>query len=441
MIKSIYSWGSRMLTMTRRSRNARNGGKRSLTSVSFYGLLGAGNIGNDASFETVYEWIRHDLPDCHLTAITTHPKEFFETYGIESRALSVNVAHPRLGRRTLGRVVGRFGDLPRSLKLAGETDAILVAGMGILEDSPRVSPAGIPLLLLLAALSCRVRGKKFMLLDIGGDVSPNVLTRQLFKATAGLATHVSYRDHRSALAIEGAAGDCGGEVTVLPDLAFAHPQRLLSGTTGEGVVIGLMKIGTADQQEAYLETTVALIRALRDDSHPVTLVGGDVSDYEMVERVLERLDNASCGRARVSKVTIERYAELLRVLVGARVVIASRYHNLVAAVSLGKPTISLGYATKCDDLLNTVGLGAFTHDIFNYDPSLVRNQVGEVCSRQREITTFMRSCTEDYAQQVKAHLAVVLPRSGAEVSGAVAVTGPRPRHARPTDGPKFATSS
>jgi polysaccharide pyruvyl transferase WcaK-like protein len=48
-------------------------------------------------------------------------------------------------------------------------------------------------------------------------------------------------------------------------------------------------------------------------------------------------------------------------------VVATRFHNIVCALKLGKPTISIGYADKNDALMAEMGLGSFCQHIERLD--------------------------------------------------------------------------
>ena len=48
---------------------------------------------------------------------------------------------------------------------------------------------------------------------------------------------------------------------------------------------------------------------------------------------------------------------------GTDVVVATRFHNGVCALKMGKPTISIGYARKNEALLNDVGLAGYSQHI------------------------------------------------------------------------------
>lgn len=67
--------------------------------------------------------------------------------------------------------------------------------------------------------------------------------------------------------------------------------------------------------------------------------------------------------------------ELMQQIARTDVVIASRYHNVVCALAMKRPTISLAYASKNDALLLDTGLEAFCHQIESFDPATILSQV------------------------------------------------------------------
>jgi polysaccharide pyruvyl transferase WcaK-like protein len=56
-------------------------------------------------------------------------------------------------------------------------------------------------------------------------------------------------------------------------------------------------------------------------------------------------------------------------IIETELIVATRFHNLVAALRVGRPAISIGYAKKNDALLAQVGLGAFCQPIEKLDLS------------------------------------------------------------------------
>ena len=62
------------------------------------------------------------------------------------------------------------------------------------------------------------------------------------------------------------------------------------------------------------------------------------------------------GPPRLTAERVTSYAELSQAMAPAGIVVATRYHNVICALQLGKPTISLGYAKKNVVVMGDMGL-------------------------------------------------------------------------------------
>jgi polysaccharide pyruvyl transferase WcaK-like protein len=72
---------------------------------------------------------------------------------------------------------------------------------------------------------------------------------------------------------------------------------------------------------------------------------------------------------------------------GAEAVIATRFHNVVAALAVHVPVVSLGYAAKNDAVLDEMGLGEFAHRVEDFDVDTVLADLEAVTSRRDELVT------------------------------------------------------
>jgi polysaccharide pyruvyl transferase WcaK-like protein len=64
----------------------------------------------------------------------------------------------------------------------------------------------------------------------------------------------------------------------------------------------------------------------------------------------------------------------------ADLVVATRYHNLVCALMLGKPVISVGYSRKNDLLMADMGLGEFCQQIERLEIDVLMRDVDRLAS-------------------------------------------------------------
>ena len=229
--------------------------------------------------------------------------------------------------------------------------------------------------------------RPFVLLCVGAEPVRNPLTRRLFVATVALAEHVSYRDDWSASAMRLLGGREADAVAA--DLVFARPPEATRTTAPRvdpgRVVVGLMDYHGVDgdpvaggaAHRAYLSRMAEVVLALVDAGDRVVLVGGDDVDTRATDRVLQLiaaarpdLDGASVRVSRAST-----FEELTEEMAGADAAVVTRFHNLICALRLGVPVVSIGYADKNARLLKDLALDGFSQPIESLDPGLVLAQL------------------------------------------------------------------
>jgi polysaccharide pyruvyl transferase WcaK-like protein len=381
--------------------------------VAFYGFLGSGNLGNDASLETVLEWLRLEYPRTELRCITIAPEVIEARYGIPSVPLS---AGPRLGRgkaaAAAAKVAGRLADIPRSVTLANSADVVIVPGMGVLEESFATRPWGLPAWMLMTAAACRLRRRPFVLLDVGAEPIVNPVTRRMFAATVNLAAHVSYRDQFSADAMR-AAGAREADA-MAPDLAFAHSASTHAVPEPGHIVIGVLAYyGPSDDpvqgaavRRRYVELMSDVVGRLTGAGDRVVLLGGDRVDTSVAQEILDSVRSAQRDLPdhAVTVRDVQTFTELTSELARAEAVVASRFHNLIAALRLSRPTVSVGYAEKSAELMRSVGLADFHQGIDDLDADKLMAQLSAVRAQGPVLSAQIAAACGGYGAQVGALL-------------------------------------
>ena len=112
--------------------------------------------------------------------------------------------------------------------------------------------------------------------------------------------------------------------------------------------------GNDDRQQAdqlhvsYVEKMKSFVLWLVDKGHPVRLFATDVHDERIMYEVITdlRKRRPECGPSQVIAEQVSSLDELMRQIASVDTVVASRYHNVLCALKLAKPTLSVGYAAK-----------------------------------------------------------------------------------------------
>jgi polysaccharide pyruvyl transferase WcaK-like protein len=351
-------------------------------SIGLLGLFGTGNSGNDGSLEAMLRFLRQVRPDAEITCICAAHR------GASDRvARSLHVATTSLGipppenglLRILDRLLltlpRRTASLVHAVRRARKLDALIVPGTGILDDFGG-SPFGMPLALLAWCSVARLRGTWIAFVSIGAGPIHNPISRWLMKSAVALADYRSYRDTVSKEFMESIGFDAR-EDAVYPDIAFKLPSpasHRRQRTDGRLVVgLGVMTylgwrndpIRGAAIYQTYLDQLTSFALWLLERGHAVRILMGDTNDQRAVNDLLANLAIArpDLPDDRLVFEPMSSLHDLMRQIAETDVVVATRYHNIVCALKLGKPTVSIGYADKNDVLMAEMGLGRFCQHV------------------------------------------------------------------------------
>lgn len=357
--------------------------------IGLFGLLGSGNLGNDGSLAAVLGYLRAEHPDAEVDAFCGGPDVVRERFGIAATPLHWNPAEYRTASGVASialKVLGKLVDGYRTAAWVRRHDVVLVPGMGVLEATLPLRPWGFPYSLFLLCLSGKLFRTRVALVSVGSSVVRAWATRTLIAWAARLAAYRSYRDELSRDAMRTMGVDTARD-EVYPDLAFAlpgPPGRPTTGTVGVGVMAYRGGNDDRDRAEeiyrAYVGKLTEFVRWLLDGGRRVRLFIGDQADLEVVGEL-----TAALGTDRVSVASAATLGELLREMSTVDTVVATRYHNVLCALHLSKPTLSIGYAAKNDVLMAEMGLGEFSQRLTELDSAALREQFVELERRAEEL--------------------------------------------------------
>ncbi len=406
--------------ITRRERSA-------ALRVGLFGLLGLGSIGNDACLESMLRYLRADHPDAILDAMCTGPERLKSHHGIDAVPLAWYQKYERQVSGTSAialKVVGKGVDAFRTAAWVRRHDVVIVPGMGVLEATVPMRPWWTPYSMFSVCASGRIFGTKVALVSVGANVIGKQiwherLTKWLFTSAARLAFYRSYRDTLSRDAMRQAGVDTEHD-HVYPDLAFALPTPPDGSSPGATpiVAVGVMAYygancdrGHADQLHAsYVEKMKCFVRWLVDSGHRVRLFGGDHTDNSVVQEILAdvRAYRSDLEPPLVVAEIVTSFEALARAMAPADTVVAIRYHNVLCALMLSKPTLSIGYAAKHNVLMADMGLAEFCQSARSLDVGRLIEQFKGLESRSGQLRQKM---TERNAEKAR-----LLDRQFAELS-------------------------
>jgi len=383
----------------RRSTGRRRRSAAAAPRVGLFGLLGSGNIGNDASMESMLGYLRADHPDVVLDAMCKGPDGLRERFGVAAIPLNWYQKYEKQASGVSAialKALGKGVDVVRTASWVRRHDVVIVPGTGILEASLPLRPWGMPYAMFSLCALGRLFGKKVALVSVGATVINQRPARWLLSSAARLAFYRSYRDAGSRDAMRQQGVDTTQDHVYL-DLAFGIPAPPYDPGDPQTVGVGVMDYrganddrGQADELHAsYVEKMKSFILWLVDSGRRVRLLVGDTnnSDEGVVQEILAdlRADRPDLNPASVIAEPVSSFAELIRAMAPVSTVVATRFHNVICALMLSKPTISLGYSAKFNALMAEMGLSEFCQSAGSLDVGRLVEQFTELEKRQAQL--------------------------------------------------------
>jgi polysaccharide pyruvyl transferase WcaK-like protein len=188
----------------------------------------------------------------------------------------------------------------------------------------------------------------------------------------------SYRDDVSKEYMKSLGVDTGSD-DVVPDLVFGFPREWIKGDRAPSsppkiVGVGLMGYyGWKNDRKsgrglyrAYIDKMAQFVSWLLGQGFRVRLLIGErqtddraVSDLIDVLKGVGMIDQYSM----LESASIDSVDGVFSEINRTDLVVASRYHNIVCALALSRPVLSIGYASKFEALMKDMGLGRYCQHI------------------------------------------------------------------------------
>ena len=397
---------------------------RRIPRVGLFGNLGSGNIGNDASLEAMLSYLRTEQPRAVVDAMCLGPDTVRDRYGIPAIALKAKrfEAGGRAGAGMAG-AAGKVIDTVRTARWVRDHDVVIVPGMGVLETTQPLRPWQFPYDMFVLCAAGKLFRTKVALAGVGANVSRERLTRWLFVSAARMAAYRSYRDALSRDAMRQQGLDTTRD-HVYTDLAFGWPAGCSEPGDASMVGIGVMDYhGTNDDDRhrageiraMYVAKMQTFIRWLVDGGRSIRLFIGDTnnSDAIVVAEIMAdlRASRPDLDPARVVAEPVSTFAELAQSMEPAGTVVATRYHNVICALALGKPTLSIGYGAKNAAIMATMGLADYCQMVNDLDVDRLIRQFTDLernATRLRQEIAEHQAANRALAERQRAELSEVL---------------------------------
>jgi polysaccharide pyruvyl transferase WcaK-like protein len=131
------------------------------------------------------------------------------------------------------------------------------------------------------------------------------------------------------------------------------------------------RYSVADPKDAtfhsYLDSMAGLAEWLLANGYDARLLIGDLTDIPVIEQFKAQLASRiqNCDPARIIDQPVSCVDDLLTQLASTDLVVATRFHNALLALLVGKPTLEISFHHKCASLMKQMEVSEYCLDIDN----------------------------------------------------------------------------
>ena len=348
-----------------------------MNKIILFGFWGSGNIGNDATLKAALYHVKRYKSDTEIICVCNGHHEVSKRFGVQ--------AVPMTGHETDELASGGLPSRIRRiwLRLLDEIlfwlqrprwfrpgDKFIVAGSGGADDYNVRRPWHRPYVLYKWCKAAKMGGAQVVFLSTGAGPLLNPVSKFLMLKALRLADYRSYREVSAFNYLQSIGYDTSGDLSY-PDLVFSLPKASLPipvKPSSAQIVVGLglmyhlghvYKPGTSDMMfQEYISKIAHFTSWLLQKGYTIRLLSGDKADKWPAQNLIEFLNKEGEYHWRENLIVqeITDVDELFNEIAQTDLVVASRFHNVLCALMLERPVISLSYHEKNDSLMKEMGL-------------------------------------------------------------------------------------
>ncbi|MBF2048593.1 MAG: polysaccharide pyruvyl transferase family protein [Elainella sp. C42_A2020_010] len=429
-------------------------GQRNFSAPRKIGLMGCwgfGNMGNLAHQIAMIQNIRKYQPNAQLYGFSVYPEitqkihgipcftfyrhpnnqwwqgKSFLTRGLNKFSTSIRrISNPVLRKllipiRVPVEIILEILAVVRSFKVLKGFDMLIITGGGHFDDvygGARV----LPYALCMWASIAKLRKVDFLVVSNGVGPINERLSKFFFKQVLSSASYLSYRDDYSKEYAERILNLHVTHDLVYPDLAHSLDltayQNSFQPKNEQRTIVGIAPIPFDDESTfpgfsgeytsaylSYLSKLASFISWLLENQYVVFFFFADKGDRQAIQDLKRVLDKSKISYSEEqiteqppptnSETTFDEY---MTQLAKTDLVIASRFHGVLLAQLLNKPTLALSFAKKTDCLMADTNQADYCLSINHFDVETIKEKFIALEENQALIKRQLANRTQQYRE-------------------------------------------
>jgi polysaccharide pyruvyl transferase WcaK-like protein len=404
--------------------------------------VGGGNLGDDATLDTVLQNLKRLRPNAVMAAFTINPDDTKQRHQIPSYPIRTTpwvFGYTRATAKStwkstiralarqhrflffLPRLCYDLARIPKTLysevsflvasrRIISSFDLLIISGGGQLTEWG--GPWAFPYTLFKWVLLAKSARLKCLFLNVGAGPLSHPLSKFFVRRALTGADYVSFRDDQSRLL----ASQIGfkGSGQVFPDCVYSRDVRTLNTSAprkSSQLVVGIApmpywghRVDPSEKNsvlyQGFIDKLATFAASLVKDSYLLRLFGTDIGvDPLAIEDLqLSLLKHHNVATAEYS--SVRSIDELLSSMSAVDYVVTCRFHGVVLAHLLNKPVLALSPHPKVRTLMNDLGLSKYCLDIRTFDAKLLADTFAFLVADTDEVKRHMAACLAEYRSRL-----------------------------------------
>ena len=408
--------------------------------------LGGGNLGDDATMDTLMQGIRKRWPEAEIYGFSMNPSDTRERHGIPSypirrdtwssphfsndnhgpsfrQRMKSRLARHRLLSKTLRMASAVMLRMPReaaremlflarSFSILRSLDMLIIGGGGQLLDSWG-GPWKYPYTILKWVVLAKLSRLKCYFVNVGAGPLSSPLGRRFVRRALSLADYTSFRDDKSRELVQ----QIGfiGSAPVHPDSVYGleFPFLRVNGKKPGGRVVGISPMAYCDPRiywdknqavyDRFIQTMARFCVRLIEAHYSLVLFSTDIwFDAPAIEDLKVALAGEAGAETlrHVEHAPVATIEQLLLQVSLTDYVVTCRFHGVIFAHLLNKPVLALSHHSKVATLMTDIGLSDYCVDIRNLDADALVQRFRCLAREQEHIKRLMAEKREAYQREL-----------------------------------------
>jgi polysaccharide pyruvyl transferase WcaK-like protein len=404
--------------------------------------VGCGNLGDDATLDTVIQEIKRRRPNAVIAAFTANPEDTehrhqLPTYPIRARPWSwytpsASDLTPEESSGMQPREYGLLSYLARfvsslvfripkaiqselsflvtSRRIIGAFQVLIISGGGQLTEWG--GPWSFLYTLFKWVLMAKSARVKCVFLNVGAGPLTHPISKFFARRALAAADYVSFRDDQSKNLVFQIGFNGGGQV--FPDCVYSRevptPNKNGAETSGQ-LVVGIAPMPYCDPRidpsernlavyEAFIDRLATFAASLIRGSYLVTMFGTDIGVDPLTIKDLRRNLRTHHNVETPEYQSVSSLDELLSRISAVDYVVTCRFHGVVFAHLLNKPVLALSHHPKMVSLMNELGLSNYCLDIRTFEPAVLADRFASLVADTDEIKHRMANRLAKYKKRL-----------------------------------------